>query len=113
MHRSLLGKPRLPAYPDLTIGNPGEYAVIVALQAVAMYPDPTDFVRTVQQRLPGTSALLQASAQPSGCELLIESVPTEATNNSETQLQLIADPSACSSAGPSDSSWRKNGNRRK
>ena len=61
---------RLPPLPnpDLTGRTPGEQAVIVALQAVANYPESSDFVRAVQQRVPGLAAYLQAAAQPSGCE---------------------------------------------
>ena len=39
--------------PDLTKCNPGEQAVIVALQARSNYPDSQDFLQAVQQRLPG------------------------------------------------------------
>ena len=59
--------PPLPS-PDLTGRSPSEQAVGVALQAVANYPKSSDFVRAVQQRVPGLAAYLQAAAQPSGCE---------------------------------------------
>ena len=39
--------------PDLTGRSPSEQAMIVALQAVANYPESSDFVRAVQQRVPG------------------------------------------------------------
>ena len=54
--------------PDLTGRSPSEQAVIVALQAVAIYPGSSDFVRAVQQRVPGLAEYLQAAAQSSGCE---------------------------------------------
>ena len=54
--------------PDLTGRSPSEQAVIVALQAGASYPESSDFVRAVQQSVPGLAEYLQAAAQPSGCE---------------------------------------------
>ena len=54
--------------PDLTGRNPNEQAVIVALQAVANYPESSDILRALQQRVPGLAGYLQAAAQPSGCE---------------------------------------------
>ena len=46
---------RLPPIPnpELTGRSTSEQAVIVALQAVANYPNSTDFVRAVEQRIPG------------------------------------------------------------
>ena len=61
--------------------HPGEQAVIVAFQAVANYPVPTDFVRAVQQRKPGIAALWQTPARPSGCTPPIESAPMEETSS--------------------------------
>ena len=60
---------RLPPVPntDLAGRSTGEQAVIVALQAVANYPNSSDFVRAVEQRIPGLATYLQAAAQPSGC----------------------------------------------
>ena len=60
---------RLPPLPnpDLAGRSPGEQAVIVEVQAVANYPESSDLVRAVQQRMPGLAAYLQAAAQPSGC----------------------------------------------
>ena len=45
---------RFPPIPnlDLTGRSTGEQAVIVALQAVANYPNSSDFVRAVEQRIP-------------------------------------------------------------
>ena len=61
---------RLPPVPNpaLTGRSTGEQAVIVALQAVANYPNSSDFVRAVEQRIPGLATYLQAAAQPSGCD---------------------------------------------
>ena len=42
--------------------------MIVALQAVVNYPESSDFVRAVQQRVQGLATYLQAAAQPAGCE---------------------------------------------
>ena len=83
---------RLPPLPnpDLAGRNPSEQAVIVALQAVASYPAPTDFVQAVQQRLPGVAAYLQAAAQPSGCAPqvpLIETSPMEAEAVASTSAE--------------------------
>ena len=46
---------RLPPVPNpaLTGRSTGEQALIVALQAVANYPNSSDFVRAVEQRIPG------------------------------------------------------------
>ena len=61
---------RLPPFPspDLAGRSTSEQAVIVALQAVANYPDSSDFIRAVQLRIPGPAAYLPAAAQPSGCD---------------------------------------------
>ena len=50
--------------PDLTGRSPSEQAVIVALQAVANYPESSDFVRAVQQRVPGLAEYLQQPLSP-------------------------------------------------
>ena len=61
---------RVPPVPNpgLTGRSPSEQAVIVGLQAVANYPDSSDFVRAVEQRIPGLAAYLQAAALPSDCD---------------------------------------------
>ena len=58
---------RLPPVPNLNLigRSTGEQAVIVALQDVANYPKSSDFVRAVEQRIPGLATYLQAAAQPS------------------------------------------------
>ena len=50
--------------PDLTGRSPSDQAVIVALQAVANYPEWSDFVRAVQQRLPGLVELVRSAIEP-------------------------------------------------
>ena len=77
--------------PDLTGRSPSEQAVIVAHQAVANYPESSDFVRAVQQRVPGLAEYLQAAAQPSGCEPTAvqteaQSMDTDARQNSARAL---------------------------
>ena len=76
----------------------GEQAVIVALQAVANYPSPSDFVRAVEQRIPGLANYWQAAAQPSGCE-----TPTTLTDTASMDAETIAGPSCSSTAGPNGS----------
>ena len=58
---------RLPPVPNLNLigRSTGEQPVIVALQDVANYPKSSDFVRAVEQRIPGLATYLQAAAQPS------------------------------------------------
>ena len=100
---------RLPPVPnvDLTGRSPGEQAVIVALQAVANYPDHNEFIHAVGQRIPGLAEYLQnAAAQPSGCE------PANVTARSQTEAvsmeeTAMAGPSGSAVAGPSEESGRK------
>ena len=91
---------RLPPVPNLNLigRSTGEQAVIVALQAVANYPNSSDFVRAVEQRIPGLAGYLQAAAQPSGCE-----TPTTLTETTSMDAETIAGPSASTIAGPSGS----------
>ena len=60
---------RLPPIPntELTGRSTSEQAAIVALQAVANYPNSSDFVRAVEQRIPGLATYLEAAVQPTGC----------------------------------------------
>ena len=91
---------RLPSVPNLILigRSTGEQAVIVALQAVANYPNSSDFVRAVEQRIPGLAGYLQAVAQPSGCK-----THTTLTETSSMDVETIAGPSGSTMAGPSGS----------
>ena len=97
---------RLPPIPnpDLTGRSTGEQAVIVALQAVANYPNSSDFVRAVEQRIPGLATYLQAAAQPSGCDPpapLVETASMDVeiaagpSNSASTALALEKKPGGC------------------
>ena len=95
---------RLPPVPnpDLTGRSTGEQAVIVALQAVANYLISSDFVRAVEQRIPGLATYLQAAAQPSGCDppaILVETASMDA--------EIPAGPSGSAMAGPREETGRK------
>ena len=74
----------------------GEQAVIVALQAVANYPNSSDFVRAVEQRIPGLANYLQAAAQP--CE-----TPTTLAETASMDTENVAGPSSSTTAAPSGS----------
>ena len=76
----------------------GEQAVIVALQDLANYPYSSDFVRAVEQRIPGLANYLQAAAQLSGCE-----TPTTLTDTASMDAETIAGPSGSTTAGPNGS----------
>ena len=95
---------RLPPVPnpDLTGRITSEQAVIVALQAVANYPDSSDFVRAVEQRIPGLAAYLQAAAQPSGCDR-----PATLVETTSMDAEIAAAPSGSAVAGPSEEAGRK------
>ena len=86
---------RLPPIPnpDLTGWSTGEQAVIVALQAVANYPNSSDFVRAVEQRIPGLATYLQAAAQPSGCD-----PPAPLVETASMDVEIAAGPSNSASA---------------
>ena len=86
---------RLPPIPnpDLTGRSTGEQAVIVALQAVANYPNSSDFVRAVEQRIPGLATYLQAAAQPSGCD-----PPAPLIETASMDVEIAAGPSNSASA---------------
>ena len=86
---------RLPPIPnrDLTGRSTGEQAVIVALQAVANYPNSSDFVRAVEQRVPGLATYLQAAAQPSGCD-----PPAPLVETASMDVEIAAGPSNSASA---------------
>ena len=88
---------QLPPVPNpvLTGRSTGEQAVIVALQAVANYPNSSDFVRAVEQRIPGLATYLQAAAQPSGCE-----PPATLVETASMDAEIPAGPSGSAMAGP-------------
>ena len=110
-YRELSGS-RLPPVPNLNLigRSTGEQAVIVALQAVANYPNSSDFVRAVAQRIPGLANYLQAAAQPSGCE-----TPTTLAETASMDTETIAGPSGSTTAvasgstttGPREEAGRK------
>ena len=79
--------------PDLTGRSTGEQAVIVALQAMANYPNSSDFVRAVEQRIPGLATYLQAAAQPSGCN-----PPAPLAETASMDIEIAAGPSNSASA---------------
>ena len=86
---------RLPPIPnpDLTGRSTGEQAVIVALQAVSNYPNSSDFVRAVEQRIPGLATYLQVAAQPSGCD-----PPAPLVETASMDVEIAAGPSNSASA---------------
>ena len=90
----------LPPVPNLNLigRSTGEQAVIVALQAVANYPNSSDFVRAVEQRIPGLANYLQAAAQPLGCE-----TPTTLAETASMDTETTAGPSSSTTAAPSGS----------
>ena len=96
---------RLPSVPNpnLTGRSTSEQAVIVALQAVANYPNSSDFVRAVEQRIPGLAHYLQAAAQPSGCV----TPPTTLAETVSMEAETTAGPSTSAIAGPREESGRK------
>ena len=81
---------RLPPIlnPELTGRSTSEQAVIVALQAVANYPNSSDFVRAVEQRIPGLATYLQAAVQPSGCD-----PPAPLVETASMDVEIAAGPS--------------------
>ena len=87
---------RLPPVPNLNLI--GEQAVIVALQAVANYLNSSDFVRAVEQRIPGLANYLQAAAQPLGCE-----TPTTLAETASMDTETTAGPSSSTTAAPNGS----------
>ena len=95
---------RLPPVPnpDLTGRSTGEQAVIVALQAVANYPNSSDFVRALEQRIPGLATYLQAAAQPSGCN-----PPTSLVETASMDVEVPAGPSGSAAAGSREEAGRK------
>ena len=86
---------RLPPIPnpELMGRSTSEQAVIVALQAVANYPNSTDFVRAVEQRIPGLATYLQAAAQPAGCD-----PPAPLVETAYMDMEIVAGPSNSASA---------------
>ena len=86
---------RLPPIPnpELTGRSTGEQAVIVALQAVANYPNSSDFVRAVEQRIPGLATSLQAAVKPSGCD-----PPAPLVETASMGVEIAAGPSNSASA---------------
>ena len=95
---------RLPPVPNLNLigRSTGEQAVIVALQAVANYPNSSDFVRAVEQRIPGLANYLQATAQPPGCD-----PPTTLAETASMDAETLAGPSGSAMAGPREEAGRK------
>ena len=65
----------------------GEQAVIVVRQAVANYPNSSDFVRAVERRIPGLANYLHAAAQPLGCE-----APTILAETASMDTETKLDP---------------------
>ena len=88
--------------PTLTGRSPSEQAVRVALQAVANFPESSDFVEAVQQRLPGLAAYLEVAAQPSGCE-----PPATPADTLHMEAETTAGTSGNATTGPSDEAGRK------
>ena len=86
---------RLPPIPnpELIGRSTGEQAVIVALQAVANYPNSADFVRAVEQRIPGLATYLQAASQPTGCD-----PPAPLVETASMDVEIAAGPSNSASA---------------
>ena len=86
---------RLPPIPnpELTGRSTSEQAVIVALQAVANYPNSSDFVRAVEQRIPGLATYLQAAVQPTGCD-----PPAPLVETASMDVETAAGPSNSASA---------------
>ena len=89
--------------PDLAGRSTGEQAVIVALQAVANYPNSSDFVQAVEQRIPGLATYLQAAAQPSGCN----PPPTSLAETAFMDVEVPAGPSGSAIVGPREEAGRK------
>ena len=91
---------RLQPVPNLNLigRSTGEQNVIVALQAVANYSNFSDFVRAVEQRIPGLANYLQAAAQPSGC-----GTPSTLAETASMDTETIAGPSSSTTAAPSGS----------
>ena len=89
---------RLPPIPnpELTGRSTSEQAVIVALQAVANYPNSSDFVRAVEPRIPGLATYLQAAVQPSGCD-----PPAPLVETASMDVEIAAGPSNSASAATS------------
>ena len=97
---------RLPPIPnlELTGRSTSEQAVIVALQAVANYPNSSDFVRAVEQRIPGLATYLQAAVQPAGCD-----PPAPLVETASMDVEIAAGPSNSASAatGAKEEAGRK------
>ena len=93
---------RLPPVPnpELTGRSTGEQAVIVALQAVANYPNSSDFVLAVEQRIPGLATYLQAAAQSSGCD-----PPASQVETASMDVEIPAGPSGSAVAGPREKAF--------
>ena len=89
--------------PDLAGRSTGEQAVIVALQAVANYPNSSDFVRALEQRIPGLATYLQAAGQPSGCN----PPPTSLVVTASMDVEVPAGPSGSAMVGSREEAGRK------
>ena len=72
------------------------------VQAVANYPNSSDFVRAVEQRIPGLANYLQAAAQPLGCE-----TSTSLGETASMDTETIAGPSSSTATGPREEAGRK------
>ena len=96
---------QLPSVPNLNLigRSASEQAVIVALQAVANYPNSSDFVRAVEQRIPGLAHYLQAAAQPSGCV----TPPTTLAEAVSMEAETTAGPSTGAITYPREETGRK------
>ena len=96
---------RLPPVPnpDLTGRSTGEQAVIVALQAVANYPNSSNFVRAVEQRIPGLATYLQAAAQPSDCN----PPPASLVETASMDVEVPAGPSGSAMVGSREEPGQK------
>ena len=77
--------------------------MIVALQAVANYPNSSDFVRAVEQRIPGLATYLQAAAQPSGCN----PPPASLVETASMDVEVPAGPSGSALVGSREEAGRK------
>ena len=60
---------------------------------MANYPNSSDFVRAVEQRIPGLATYLQAAAQPSGCD-----PPAPLVETASMDVEIAAGPSNSASA---------------
>ena len=74
--------------PDMSQRTPSEQAVIQALQAMANYPEPREFVKTMSKQLPGLQNLLEAPG------------PSTSSNTPGTSTTRTRAPSPISGLSP-------------